>query len=58
MAIADVYDALTSQRPYKEAFSHDEAVHIIEKGRGVHFDPILTDVFLENAGAFKNISKV
>ena len=58
MAIADVYDALTSQRPYKKAFSHEEAVKIIEKGKAVHFDPILTDIFLENAPAFKSISCV
>ena len=58
MALADVYDALTSQRPYKNAFPHEEAVSIIEKGREIHFDPILTDIFLENALAFKSISCV
>ena len=56
MAFADVYDALTSQRPYKAAFSHDEAMRIIKEGKGTHFDPTLTDVFLENAEAFKSIS--
>jgi putative two-component system response regulator len=46
MAIVDVYDALTSQRPYKEIFSHAKAMDIIGKERGSHFDPVLTDVFL------------
>jgi len=47
LAIADVYDALTSNRPYKKAFTHKEAVDIIAKGRGTHFDPVLLDLFLE-----------
>ena len=47
MAIADVYDALTSYRPYKKAFSHDEASKIIIDGSGTHFDPVLIDVFKE-----------
>lgn len=47
-AIADVFDALTSERPYKPAYSSDEAYRIIREGRGVHFDPILTDIFLES----------
>ena len=45
MAIADVYDALTSDRPYKIAIMHNEAVKIIHEGKGNHFDPILVDVF-------------
>jgi putative two-component system response regulator len=47
MAIADVYDALISDRPYKKAFSHEDAVRIIIEGKGTHFDPVLTDVFSE-----------
>jgi putative two-component system response regulator len=46
MAIVDVYDALTSDRPYKKAFTHEEAVKIITEGKGTHFDPSLVDVFL------------
>ncbi|MCL2609202.1 MAG: response regulator [Treponema sp.] len=46
MAIADVYDALTSERAYKKAFSHDEAVRIVREGRGTQFDPVLVDIFL------------
>jgi putative two-component system response regulator len=56
MAIADVYDALVSDRPYKEAFSHEEAVEIITDNKGKAFDPDLVDVFLEIAGEFKKIS--
>jgi len=52
MAIADVYDALTSDRPYKRAFSHEEAVAIILEGRGIHFDPVLVDVFEQVADKF------
>lgn len=45
LTIADVYDALTSRRVYKEAYSHTNAVGIILKGRGKVFDPKLVDVF-------------
>ena len=45
LAIADVFDALTSKRPYKEAWSFDEAMKILEEGRGTHFDPNLLDAF-------------
>jgi len=44
-AIADVFDALTSKRPYKEPFSVEESLGIIEKGRGSHFDPKVVDAF-------------
>jgi len=53
MAIIDVYDALTSERPYKKAFTHNEAVNIINDGRGTHFDPVLTDLFLSVSEQFK-----
>ncbi|MDR2434215.1 MAG: response regulator [Treponema sp.] len=46
MALADVYDALVSERPYKKAFSHPEAVKIIQDGGGTQFDPVLTGVFV------------
>lgn len=52
MAIADVYDALISERPYKKPFSHEEAIHIIAEGRGTHFDPGLVDLFLSVADQF------
>jgi putative two-component system response regulator len=47
MAIVDVYDALVSERVYKPAFSHEEAMVIIESERDKHFDPKITDVFIE-----------
>jgi len=45
-AIADVFDALTSKRPYKEPFSVDRSFSIITEGRGAHFDPAATDAFV------------
>lgn len=47
VAIADVFDALTSERPYKKAWSVEDAVNQIAKDRGTHFDPILADLFLQ-----------
>lgn len=44
-AVADVYDALTSKRPYKEAFAEDKALAIMREGRGNHFDPVVLDAF-------------
>ncbi len=49
-AIADVFDALTSKRPYKEPYPLEEAVRILEQGRGSHFDPALLDIFLGIVG--------
>jgi putative nucleotidyltransferase with HDIG domain len=44
-AIADVFDALTSSRPYKEPIPFDKALKILEEGRGSHFDPEIFDTF-------------
>jgi len=49
MAIIDVYDALTSDRPYKPAYTHEEALGIIAEGSGTHFDPALVKIFLDFA---------
>jgi putative two-component system response regulator len=57
MAIADVYDALIAERPYKKPLSHEEAVKIIVQGRGTHFDPVLTDLFLTVSEEFREISQ-
>ncbi len=54
-AVADVYDALTSERPYKKAFSHETAKSIIIEGRGTHFDPDIVDVFIELEGDFNSV---
>jgi len=56
MAIADVYDALVSDRPYRKGIPHKEAVEIISQGRGKHFDPALVDVFLGVSEKFKGIA--
>ena len=47
-AVADVFDALTSTRPYKKAWPIQEAVDLLEKESGRHFDPQLIPVFLDN----------
>jgi putative two-component system response regulator len=48
VALADVFDALTSKRPYKVPMPVEQAIDIIKKGREEHFDPELTDIFLNN----------
>jgi len=48
-AITDVFDALTSRRPYKEAFSFAETMQILDEGRGTHFDPAVLDLFMDHA---------
>lgn len=53
MTIADVYDALTSRRSYKEAYSHQRAVEIILEDRGKLFDPDLVDLFIEAKDRFE-----
>jgi putative two-component system response regulator len=47
-AVADVFDALTSNRPYRKAFSLDDAVGIMNGERGKHFDPRLVDFFFQS----------
>ena len=56
MALVDVYDALISDRPYKEAYTHEDAVEIILNGRGTYFDPGLVDLFLDINDKFKEIT--
>lgn len=48
MAIADVYDALTTKRCYKEAMSKEKALSIIKNGSGTQFDPELVDIFIRS----------
>ncbi len=55
VALADVYDALTSDRPYRRAMPHQEAKAIIVEGRGTQFDPDLVDAFLANEEVFDRI---
>lgn len=56
MALADVYDAHISKRVYKPPFPHEEAVAIITKGKGSHFDPDMVEAFLEIESTFHNIA--
>ena len=56
VAVADVYDALRSRRPYKEPMSHDAACEIIREGSGKHFDPDVVDAFFQCHTAFEKIS--
>lgn len=57
MAIADVYDALVSERPYKRPISHKEAVNIIIEGSGTQFDPALVNLFINAADKFDEVNK-
>ena len=54
-ALADVYDALTSARPYKDPYSHKEALRIIASCNGTHFDPYLVELFIKHEKEFADI---
>jgi len=53
MAVVDVYDALVSDRPYRKALSHDDAVEIINKESGTHFDPLIVKAFTDVSHIFR-----
>ncbi|MGA1845215.1 MAG: HD-GYP domain-containing protein [bacterium] len=55
VALADVYDAITSDRPYKRAFTHEKSVEIILNDRGTHFDPDVVDAFYARRSDFNMI---
>ena len=55
MAIADVYDALISERPYKKPFTADEAEKLIMENSGTQFDPMVADVFYEVREQFRAV---
>jgi len=55
VAIADVFDALVSVRPYKKAWSFDDALSLLKEESGKHFDPILVKLFIENIDSIKAI---
>lgn len=57
LALADVYDALISDRVYKAGIPHDKAVGIIFQGRASHFDPDMVDVFMEMQDEFNAIAQ-
>ncbi|WP_415898475.1 HD domain-containing phosphohydrolase [Neptuniibacter sp. QD48_11] len=56
MAVADVYDAMISRRPYKNAVDHERVTNVIVSGRGSHFDPAVVDAFLDLQDMFERIS--
>ena len=56
MALADVFDALISRRPYKEPFTLEAAAQLILEGRGVHFDPEVADAFQSRLEDFRAIA--
>ena len=56
MALADVYDAIISQRIYKSASTHEQACSAIVKGRGTQFDPDVVDAFIDIAEEFRDIA--
>jgi len=53
MAIVDVYDAITSERPYKKAFTDEEAVQIIMDNAGTHYDPEIAKIFYDVKDLFR-----
>ncbi len=55
VAVADVFDALTSERPYKKAWSLEDARNLLEEGRGKHFDPLCVEAFLAEWDAMLEI---
>jgi len=56
MAIADVYDALVSDRPYRDAMTHEKAMEIIVNDKGIRFDPTLIEIFLGVSDEFEKLS--
>ncbi len=57
VAVADVYDALTTARVYKDAFSHEKARSIIREGSGKHFDPDIVDAFFNHEDEIVDINQ-
>ena len=57
VAIADVFDALTSKRPYKKAWTEDEALTFLREQKGRHFDPALVDLFIEQMPAVRAVQQ-
>ncbi len=55
VAVADVFDALTSKRPYKEAWAFEKAVEYISQSKGTHFSPHCSEAFLKRIKDIKNI---
>jgi len=56
-AVADVFDALTSVRPYKKAWTVDDAINLLIQEKGQHFDPKIVDLFVENKSKILEIKR-
>ena len=56
-AVADVFDALTADRPYKKAWSLEDTLALFERERGKHFDPMVVDLLVENLGQILSIKE-
>jgi len=57
ISVADVFDALTTTRPYKSRIPNEEALELIRNGRGTHFDPKVVDIFFENIDEILEIQR-
>jgi putative two-component system response regulator len=57
MAIVDVYDAAVSRNLYRPSMTHDEAVDLIVRGSGTHFDPAVVNAFVAVARVLRNVSE-
>ncbi len=57
MAVADVFDALVSERVYKKAFSFEKAMDIIREDAGTHFDPLVADAFISAADEVREVAE-
>ena len=55
VALADVYDALSSKRCYKDPFPEEKVLSILRESRGAHFDPVILDIFLNNMDSIRTI---
>ena len=57
MAVADVFDALVSERCYKKAFPFEKAMSIIKEDAGTHFDPKVADAFIKSADIVREVAE-
>ena len=57
VSIADVFDALSSERVYKKAFSVKKTLEIMQEGSGTHFDTVLLDLLINNLNQFLTIKE-
>ncbi|WP_306767440.1 HD-GYP domain-containing protein [Hypnocyclicus thermotrophus] len=55
VSIADVFDALTNKRVYKKAFSFEESIKMIKEMKGINFDPLIVDVFIESLAEIRDV---